>query len=132
MRLSLDRLPDGRGFAAFGRFLCHAYDRRCAGKLLKATVVSAGAWRALGIDRHVARLTGHAGHAVPQRSFDNDAATDARSQRQHARTIVLARGTEPEFAHSGRIRIVFQDDLGAQPALNLLADGIVIPPGQVR
>jgi hypothetical protein len=61
----------------------------------------------------VAELACHAIHAVPDFSFEDDAAADSGSQRDHSHVVDAAGGTQPLLAESGNVGVVFEDDARA-------------------
>ena len=104
-------------------------------------MVAASAGNAFGFDGNVAELAGHAVHAVPDFSFEHDAAADSGAEGDDRHIGNSASGTKPLLAEGGDVGVVFEDDasavflmpvfLAAQPALDFGADGILVEAGKV-
>ena len=117
--------------AGFDCFAGHAHDRGRGSIALGASVIAAAAWDAVGLDGDVAKLSGHAVHAVEDFSIQNNGTADAGAEGDHHHVVDAAAGAQPLFAESSDFGIVVKEDASAQAALDFIAHRIVGPAGKI-
>jgi hypothetical protein len=94
-------------------------------------MAAAAAGISIGFDRDVTELAGHAVHAVPDFSSEHDAATDSGAESDDSHVGDAAGSAEPLLAEGGDVGVVFEDDGGAQTALDFIAHGILFKAREV-
>src|SRR5262249_51503048 len=72
-------------------------------------------------------LARHAGHAVPNSSLQNHAATNACAQCEHAEIIDMHPGSQPLLSETGGIGIILEDHRRTQPSFDLFFHWVVTP-----
>ena len=98
---------------------------------LQAAAIAAAAGIAVGNHRDVAQFARHAQIALQYSAAGNDAAANARAERQQYQIVHVASGAHPFFAQRGGIGIVFQNDVRAEAAFDFGADGEILQAGEV-
>ena len=94
-------------------------------------MIAAAARNAVRLDGDVAKLSGHAIHAVEDFAIQDDGAADAGAEREHRKIVNATARAQPLFAESGDIGVVIEEDSRAQAALDFVAYGIIGPSGKV-
>ena len=110
----------------------HAYNGGGGGVFFGASAIAAGAGFPLGLDGDVAEFSGHAVHAVPDFSVENDAPADAGTERNERRRCGMPRAAPSHCSpRAATLASLSRNDAGAQSALDFVAHGIVFPSGKV-
>ena len=77
------------------------------------------------------KLSGHATHAIKEFPAKNNSSANAGAQCEHCHVLHIARGPQPFLSKGGNVGVVVQANAGTKPALDLVADGVITPTGQV-
>ena len=90
-------------------------------------MLTAAARDAARHDAHVAELGAGAEPAAEESVARDDRAADARADREHHHVADEPAGAEAELRPAGGVRVVVDDDGGADAGLELLAERLVAP-----
>ena len=114
------------------RDLCKADNTGRGAVLFQAPFLAAAAYRSLAIlDFHVADLTGCAVNSGQDLSADNDAAADARAERDHNYVVMSLSATVPLLAKSRDIGVIGHFNGNAAQQIGQLAADIQDAPSEV-
>src|SRR4051812_33297085 len=79
----------------------------------------------------MADLGGHSQVSAQDVAIDDDAAADARSERQQDQIVHVPAGANPFFSKRRSIGVVFKNHFGAEALFDFIPHRVVVEGGQV-